>query len=624
MNTHIELTADDTLAPLSKLYLHPINPRQNGAPEDTAAMAASIEINGLIQNLAGYEDPKKPGQIGIVAGGRRLRALKHLAEIGRQTMDSKSPDFKAIPVKVTSDPMVARAWAGAEAATQKPLHPADEIRAYAAMADQGNSPNMIARAFAQTEAHVKRRLALSRLCSEALDALRADHITLDVAKALTLTTDPAAQLSVLTSARAGNWSALRVRAALTPDTIDSSDRRARFVGLVRYIGEGGSVTEDLFDEKSYLHDEALLDRLFKQKLAHEAEQLRKDQGWQWVKTVEGTWVDHKLTSNCEYLRKQEVELPIADQDRLAELQDRNFHDGISDAELEELDALQTRRAGDFTDAQRETGGIFVLVDHNGALKIEGAYRKRETSDNETSSDAPGRTAAPAKPDLTQSGKEDLHRIALLALQTALIEKTELVLDLFAWQLERGAPGYSNPFAITLTDQKITGEKDDAWPVDQRLAETRNGANLGTSNSTAADDFAAFTAKGKKHRNTVLTRHITRTLNTPNFDRGGLGPMIFELTGASIRKVWTPDAATYFSRLSVGALEALWAELLDLDQDDERRAIFAKLKKGEKAKELESLFADASLQEALGLSRAQIVKIDAWSPPEIRAVEAKNR
>ena len=43
----------------------------------------------------------------------------------------------------------------------------------------------------------------------------------------------------------------------------------------------------------------------------------------------------------------------------------------------------------------------------------------------------------------------------------MIEKTELVLDLFAWQLERGAPGYSNPFAITPTDQKITGEREDA-------------------------------------------------------------------------------------------------------------------------------------------------------------------
>ncbi|WP_088633260.1 ParB N-terminal domain-containing protein [Phaeobacter sp. 22II1-1F12B] len=68
MNKHIEIAADDTLAPLCKLYLHEINPRQNGSPEDTEAMAASIEINGLIQNLAGFEDPDKPGKIGIVAG----------------------------------------------------------------------------------------------------------------------------------------------------------------------------------------------------------------------------------------------------------------------------------------------------------------------------------------------------------------------------------------------------------------------------------------------------------------------------------------------------------------------------------------------------------------------------
>ncbi|WP_088633261.1 chromosome partitioning protein ParB [Phaeobacter sp. 22II1-1F12B] len=485
------------------------------------------------------------------------------------------------------------------------------------MAEQGNSPDMIARAFAQTEAHVKRRLALSKLCPEALDALRADHITLDVAKALTLANDTAAQLSVLTSARAGGWHAGRVRAALTPDMISSTDRRARFVGLVRYITEGGSVTEDLFDEQSYLHDEALLDKLFKQKLDHEAEQLRKEQGWQWVKTVEGTWTDHNMTLKYEYLRKQEVELPIADQDRLTELQDQQFEEGFSDAELDELDALRKRRAGDFTDEQRETGGIIVLVDHHGEIKIDGAYRERAKSEKGTGSDSNRGSAAPAKPDLTQSGKEDLHRIALLAMQTALIEKTELVLDLFAWQLERGAPTYSNPFAITLTDQKITGEKEDAWPIDQRLAETKNGANLGISNANAADDFAAFRAKGKKYRNTVLTRHITRTLCAHTHDRAGLGPMLLELTGASIRKVWTPDAATYFSRLSVGALEALWAELLDLDQDDEQRATFAKLKKGQKAKELEILFADASVREALGLSREQANKIDTWLPPEIR-------
>ena len=146
MNTHVTPAAETRLIPLADLYLHDINPRQNGSAEDTAAMAASIAVNGLLQNLTGYADPDRPG-IGIVAGGRRLRGLQHLSEHGSGTMDAQQIDFTAIPVRVTDDAFVARAWAGTESATQKPLHPADEIRAYAAMSDQGNSPEMIARGY---------------------------------------------------------------------------------------------------------------------------------------------------------------------------------------------------------------------------------------------------------------------------------------------------------------------------------------------------------------------------------------------------------------------------------------------------------------------------------------------
>ncbi|RHZ90462.1 chromosome partitioning protein ParB, partial [Cereibacter sphaeroides] len=42
----------------------------------------------------------------------------------------------------------------------------------------------------------------------------------------------------------------------------------------------------------------------------------------------------------------------------------------------------------------------------------------------------------------------------------------------------------------------------------------------------------------------------------------------------------------------------------------------KLKKGEKAKRLEALFADPATREALGLSREDCAKIDAWVPAEL--------
>jgi len=63
------------------------------------------------------------------------------------------------------------------------------------------------------------------------------------------------------------------------------------------------------------------------------------------------------------------------------------------------------------------------------------------------------------------------------------------------------------------------------------------------------------------------------------------------------------------------LEQIWADMLDLDEDDERRAQFAKLNKGARAKELDGLFSNASVQEAHGLSRDQIDAIDAWLPEQ---------
>lgn len=619
MNQHIELAADDTVHPLSKLYLHPINPRQNGDPEDTKAMAASIAINGLIQNLAGYEDPERPGEIGIVAGGRRLRGLQHLAKNGSGTLDSKAPDLAFIPVKVTSDPMVARAWAGAEAATQKPLHPADEIAAYAAMAQQGNTPDMISRAFAQTEAHVRKRLKLADLIPEALAALRANQISLDVARALTIAADPEAQLSVLTTARAGNWNAGRVRQALTPDTIRSDDRKVRYIGLTRYQAEGGTLSADLFEECSYLHDSALVDRIFNEKMQTDASQLRKSQGWAWVKTARETWLSGNDVAGLQQIYPTKNDLPDGDETRLEELEDKEAHFDISDTERDELSALRARAAGDYTDEDRETGGIFVIVDRAGKLVIEGAYRdakRPETSEDDTG----GRvSSAPVKPDLTEAGRLDLQAVKLLALQTAMVDKTELVLDLFAWQLERAAPTYASPFQITLTDQTIASSVEDGWQIDSRLTDGSNKTDFDYRKEVSqAESFKAFQDAGKKHRNAVLTRHLVRALSGPQGDhRLDLYQLLVEATGANVRKVWTPDGPTYFSRLKTDALDRIWAELLDLDADSDQLREFGAMKKGDKVKELEKLFTDAATREALGLSRAAAAAIDSWLPAELR-------
>lgn len=616
MNMHTPLDATPSLIRLDMLYLHDMNPRQSSPDFDDDAMAQSIAINGLMQNLMGYRDPANPNRIGIVAGGRRLRALKLLKGGGCGLVSGNWPKWNEIPVQVTDDPMLAHSWAGAESATQVPLHPADEIRAYAAMADQGNDANIIARAFAQTERHVRGRLALAKLIPAAMDALRANHISLDVAKALTLARDDAGQLSVLTAARSGDWNAQRVRSALTEKTVRSDDRKAVFVGLVRYQAEGGAIETDLFEEHSYLQDSALLYRLFDDKLEHEAEAMRADQGWQWVKSTANEWAPTEMSTGLNRIHRTRVDLPEADEAEYDMLNKRKWSqdDKLGDAELDRYDELKTRKAGDYTDDDRENGGIIVVVDNTGKLIIETACREKTKTSNDHSSSSG--TTPSNKPALTQAGAEDLRRIGLMALQGAMVDKTEFLLDLFAWQMERGAPSYSSPFAITLTDQPIAPEAAGSWHMNPRLADP-DATEPDHKEDTAAT-FEAFQAKGKKHRNQVLARGLTRTLQRADGKMAALGKVMAEFAGVDIRKAWTPDVPTYFSRLSVPAMESLWAELLEAEADDERVVAFGKLKKAQKAKDLADLFENTAVQEAHGLTRDQIATIDTWLPPELRA------
>ncbi|MGR3452508.1 ParB/RepB/Spo0J family partition protein [Pseudooceanicola sp.] len=79
MNIQTKIPTEIRLLPLEQLTLHPINPRQDVPDEDVQAMAESLAINGLVQNIAVLEED---GRFGVVAGGKRLRALQLLAQEG--------------------------------------------------------------------------------------------------------------------------------------------------------------------------------------------------------------------------------------------------------------------------------------------------------------------------------------------------------------------------------------------------------------------------------------------------------------------------------------------------------------------------------------------------------------
>ena len=71
------MMTDTTTIPLSLLVHGKDNVRRTGRSENIGELAASILAHGLRQNL--NVRPIEGGRFEIVAGGRRLRALKQLA-----------------------------------------------------------------------------------------------------------------------------------------------------------------------------------------------------------------------------------------------------------------------------------------------------------------------------------------------------------------------------------------------------------------------------------------------------------------------------------------------------------------------------------------------------------------
>ncbi len=193
--------------PLADLYLSDLNPRQEVDDAETALLADSIATCGLIQNLSGLRD--RHGKVAIVAGGRRLRAL--------QLAVNADPSLDPVPVILAPDSKTAETWANVENAARVDLHPADEVRAFAKMFGKNASVGKIANAFATTEAHVYRRLALGALPEAVLDALKSGAINLSMASAFTLAESEDSALEVLEQVQGYDTSAHRIKSMLKPD-----------------------------------------------------------------------------------------------------------------------------------------------------------------------------------------------------------------------------------------------------------------------------------------------------------------------------------------------------------------------------------------------------------------------
>lgn len=596
-------------ASLDQLYLHEFNPRQEVAQEAVEALAESIKTCGLLQNLGGLQDDT--GKIGIVAGGRRLRALAYLAE-----SDPAQETSKSIPVLLAKDAAQAEVWANAENTARADLDPADEIRAYGRMAKSQASADDIASAFGVTVAHVKGRLKLAHLPDAALDALKAKTINLTVAQKLTTADDEKLIIEVLQLIADGRITHTnQIDGVLHPKAVKSTDRRAVFVGAEAYAAAGGKIARDLFSDDVFFEDREVLDEVFAGRLGALAEAVAQEEGWAWVMIHEDAYLSWNFMEEHKFERVYPVEGVLSDDlaeryDELAELAEGDVLNEAGQAELEKLQAILD---GDFTEDQKALAGCVVHVGQDGQLRIKGGLIRAEDKKAAievgilAASHHGSAEKAPKNP-YSQKLRDDLDAIKLAALQNAMLDQPELLLDLLTFQLS-GMTGFRDVLGITTGQPSNVPSCVDGFAVDKRLSKP---------DATPADRwdvdlkkaFATFKKKGKKHRDAKLTRLLAKLLTGGDTD---FTEFLEQKSGAAIRTVWTPTADNLFKRMSGPMMEGIYCDLLDLNPTDESARVFSKMKKGEKAETLEDLFSDPTKQKLHRVTEAQRARIDTWVP-----------
>ncbi len=262
---------------LNRLMPSPANVRRVNSTVGISELADSIEAVGLLHNLTVRKGKK--GKYEVVAGSRRLAALRLLAKEGRLEDDAEIP----CNVRNTDNPTELSL---VENVQREAMHVVDEILSYRQLAENGMAAETIAARFGQSVITVRQRLKLANLSPKVLDMMREDGMSIEQARALAISDSHEEQERVWFESPAYNRDARTLRAMLTSDHVRSTDRLARFVGLDSYEAAGGTTLRDLFnaDSSTFLTDQPLLTKLAMDGLEQVAEPI-KAEGWGWVETT---------------------------------------------------------------------------------------------------------------------------------------------------------------------------------------------------------------------------------------------------------------------------------------------------------------------------------------------------
>ena len=278
-----ELT--ETQIALKDLHLHPLNARASSPDAYEAAdipvLAASIATLGLLNPIIAQKVEIDGKAVwGVLAGGRRLAAMRQLAE--DKTAKGWTKATKITCRTLGDDVAAATAITVAENVTQAPMDPLDEFEAFARMMQTGGHDlDSIAALFGVERRRVTERLRYGRVHPDIRAAARAKHISLDVMKAFASHPDHETQWAVYEATEGQYRQAWTIRDRLEKTGVKLGSELGRYVEA-EYRAADGPILADLIEEDSVLSDGAMVERLLIEKLAAHAEAERARLGFAWA------------------------------------------------------------------------------------------------------------------------------------------------------------------------------------------------------------------------------------------------------------------------------------------------------------------------------------------------------
>lgn len=531
------------------------------------------------------------------------------------------------------------------------MSPAEDCLAFRDLIEvEGRSTAEIAKRFGIEERFVVGRLRLANLAQPIFDALEADEITLDVAKAYATTADTARQTAIWESLR-GSYSrdnVNEIRRALNGYSYRATDPKSLLVGRDSYIAAGGRVEDaDLFstaaDERWI--DTHILDDLAETKLAAQAEALREREGLGEVRIVTGaripymeTYALKPLTGVAEPLtqeqeaRKREIEEEIAEIELLAE------NEGYEPEEDEEqrYAALQAEltaiveREVVIDPEQKATALGYVVLGQDGTPQIhhqlyiapvsdEGSGEADddgdEGDDNASVETQENDTADDARPVMSQRLREMLAMMKTELLAVHVASDPAFALDLGTFiMIDRESRLASFDMPSDLRASVPSRLLPDFKPETAAAGEwTKLDEGLDRSwlhHQAVPDRYDAFCALPDDARAAWLGWAIARTLHAVPAGRREAGFLdhLGRKLGINVAAWWRPTALTYFDKLTKPGILALFEEIGGL----ELRMRYSGSKKHDLAASAERLFGGDVIIEPEIQERALL-----WLPDEMR-------